>query len=280
MRNLTYAFLALGFSLSIAGIGVGQAVTPTAGEKARQILERGLAESNPEKRKEAVIALSLQGMTEQVFSRLETALDDKDVKVRLAACGSLGALNDKRSIPPLEKALQDRVPEVSFAAARALYELDQTIGKEVLLEVLAGEKKTRSGHLVSEKREAMRMMKNPGGLLKFMVKEGIGMAPVPGLGIAMEALLSDSGVSGRAIAATLLAKEKDEATLAALREALSSKDWSVRAAAVNSLALRDQTEVRSDLVPLLDDNREAVRYRAAAAYVRLELLAENRKSGS
>src|ERR1700694_1674206 len=75
MRNLTYAFLAFGFSLSIAGIGVGQAVTPTAGEKARQILERGLAESNPEKRKEAVIALSLQGMTGQVFSRLETALD-------------------------------------------------------------------------------------------------------------------------------------------------------------------------------------------------------------
>jgi len=239
-----------------------------------------LAEGNPDKRKEAVIALSLEGTTGQVFSRLEAALDDKDVKVRLAACGSLAALNDKQSIPPLEKALQDRVPEVSFAAAKALYELDQPIGKEVLLEVLAGEKKTKSGHLISEKREAMRMMKNPGGLLKFMVKEGVGMAPVPGLGIAMEALLSDAGVSGRALAATLLAKEKDEATLAALREALSAKDWSVRAAAVNSLALRNQHEVRSDLVPLLDDNREAVKYRAAAAYLRLERLAENGKRGS
>ena len=280
MRKLIHVFLALEFSLLTAGTSVGQAVTSPDVEKARQILEKGLAEGNPDKRKEAVIALSLEGTTGQVFSRLEAALDDKDVKVRLAACGSLAALNDKQSIPPLEKALQDRVPEVSFAAAKALYELDQPIGKEVLLEVLAGEKKTKSGHLISEKREAMRMMKNPGGLLKFMVKEGVGMAPVPGLGIAMEALLSDAGVSGRALAATLLAKEKDAATLAALRDALSAKDWSVRAAAVNSLALRNQHEVRSDLVPLLDDNREAVKYRAAAAYLRLERLAENGKRGS
>ena len=282
MKKLIHVLSALGFSLLIAGISLGQAVTSPEGERARQILEKGLADGNPDKRKEAVIALSLEGTNGDVFSRLEAALDDKDVNVRLAACASLAALKYKQSVPPLEKALKDKVPEVSFAAAKALYELDQPIGKEVLLEILAGEKKTKSGHLVNEKREAMRMMKNPGGLFKFMLKEGIGMAPVPGLGIgmsSMEALLSDAGLSGRALAATLLAKEKDEATLAALREALSDKDWSVRAAAVHSLALRDQPEVRSDLVPLLDDKREAVKYRAAAAYLRLQLLVENRKSG-
>jgi HEAT repeat protein len=86
-------------------------------------------------------------------------------------------------------------------------------------------------------------------------------------------------VTGRALAATILAREKDEATLAALREALSDKDWSVRAAAVHSLALSNQPELRSDLVALLDDKKEAVRYRAAAAYLRLELLSQPGKSG-
>ena len=70
------------------------------------------------------------------------------------------------------------------------------------------------------------MMKNPGGLFKVMLKQGIGMAPVPGLGLgvsSMESLLGDSGISGRALAATILAREKDETTLAALRQALAKR---------------------------------------------------------
>jgi len=282
MRPIIFITLTTLISLSTAGISFGQSNISPPGEKARQILEKGLAEPNPEKRKEAVIALSLEGARSEVFSRLAATLKDKEVEVRLAACASLAALKDQRAILPLEKALDDEVPEVSFAAAKALYELDQPIGKRVLLEILAGEKKTHSGYLTSQKREAMRMMKNPGGLFKFAVKGGVGMAPVPGLGFgvsSMEALLSNSGVSGRALAATLLARETDEASLEALRDALSDKDWSVRAAAVHALALRNQPAVRSDLVPLLEDKREAVQYRAAAAYLRLELLELDRQRG-
>jgi HEAT repeat protein len=274
--KFTCLLLAVGISLLTVQASPAQSVTSPEAEKARQILDKGLAESNPEKRKEAVIALSLMG--DLSFSRLEMALEDKDVNVRLAACASLTALKDNRSIPLLEKALKDKVPEVSFAAAKALYERDQPIGKATLLEILEGEKKTKSGYFAIEKRDAMRMMKNPGGLFKFMAKQGVRMAPVPGLGMgvsSLEALMSDAGVSGRALAATMLAREKDEATFAALCEALSDKDWSVRAAAVHSLALRDRPEVRGDLVPLLEDKKEAVRYRAAAAYLRLESLKES-----
>ena len=93
------------------------------------------------------------------------------------------------------------------------------------------------------------------------------MAPVPGLGAgvsSMQALLSDPSVSGRATAALLLEKEKDPQTLAALKEALQDKDWSVRAAAVHALVLRDQPAFQADIVPLLDDKTEGVRLRAAA----------------
>jgi HEAT repeat protein len=90
------------------------------------------------------------------------------------------------------------------------------------------------------------------------------------LGVAsMQALLTDTAVSGRAAAALMLATEKDQATLEALRDALSDADWSVRAAAVHSLALRRDPRLRTDLAPLLDDQNEAVRLRAAAAYLRL-----------
>ena len=75
--------------------------------------------------------------------------------------------------------------------------------------------------------------------------------------------------SGRAAAALMLATEKDQATLEGLRDALSDTDWSVRAAAVHSLALRRDPRLRTDLTPLLDDPNEAVRLRAAAACLRL-----------
>ena len=58
-------------------------------------------------------------------------------------------------------------------------------------------------------------------------------------------------------------------TLKVLRDALSDKDWSVRAAAVHALALRNQTDALEDLIPLLDDKKDAVSYRAAFTYLRL-----------
>ena len=74
----------------------------------------------------------------------------------------------------------------------------------------------------------------------------------------------------RAMAALLLAKQKDQESLDALRDALVDSDWSVRSAAIHSLALRDSGEALDDIAPLLDDNKPAVRLRAAAAYLRLE----------
>ena len=85
----------------------------------------------------------------------------------------------------------------------------------------------------------------------------------------MQALLSDPGISGRATAALMLAHETDQATLDALRDALNDKDWSVRAAAVHALALRRDPRLKTALEPLLADENQAVRLRAAAGDLRL-----------
>jgi HEAT repeat protein len=107
-------------------------------------------------------------------------------------------------------------------------------------------------------------------------------APVPylGLGVAsMQALLNDPEVSSRATAALMLAHEKDQATLDALRNALNDKDWSVRAAAVHALALRRDPRLRTDVEALLGDENQAVRLRAAAGYLRVTAR-QGRTSGS
>jgi HEAT repeat protein len=70
----------------------------------------------------------------------------------------------------------------------------------------------------------------------------------------------------------MLGKDKDASTLAALKDALYDKDWRVRAAAVHSLALRNDFALQKEIEPLIADDREEVRLRAAAGYLRLSSL--------
>ena len=244
-------------------------------EKARAVLEAALADHNPETRKQAVIAFSLAGPHPQVFKVLEDALADKDIQVRLAAISSLVDLHAPRTRELLRKALKDDVPEVSFAAAKALYGLHDPEGREALLSVLAGETKTSSNYLTRQMRDAMRMMHTPHTMFLFAVSQGAGFVPLPGFGTgvsSMQNLLADSGTSGRATAALLLGRERNPKTLQALLDSLEDKDWSVRAASVHALALRNDPGLEPSLIPLMNDNKEGVRLRASAACLRLEML--------
>jgi HEAT repeat protein len=243
--------------------------------EANQVLKDALNDGNPNIRKQAVIALSLTASREPFLSELETMLTDKDVQVRIATVASLVDLHNHGAARALRRALNDQVPEVSFAAAKALFELHDPAGTQALLSVLSGESKTASNFFTDQMRNTIRMMHTPKTLFMFALRQGIGFAPVPGLGegvASMRALLSDPGVSGRAEAALMLGRRRDRDTLRALREALSDKDWSVRAAAIHSLALWNDPILKSDLASLLNDNNKAVRLRAAAAYLRLDSL--------
>jgi HEAT repeat protein len=275
---MRHALLVVLLTPALAICQTTPATAPASGSSGRDqqcqdILEKALQDKNPDTRKQAAIALSLAGSTEPFPSELETMLDDKDVEVRLAAISSLAEIKNGRTVAALHKALNDDVPEVSFAAARALWALNDPEGKKVLLSVLSGETKASSGYIAKQKRDALRMLHTPKTTLLFAVKQGAGLTPIPGLGqgvSSMEALLSDPSVSGRATAALLLENDKDAATLAALKGALTDKDWSVRAAGVHALVLRDDPAFQADIVPLLDDKNEGVRLRAAAGYMRLE----------
>ena len=247
------------------------------------LLQHALTAGNPETRKMAVVALSLAATNGPLFAQFQQMLQDKDVEVRLAVVEGLQDMKTKPAIAALHTALNDPTPEVSFAAAKALWALNDPAGKQALLAVLAGENKTSSGFFDKEKRQAIRMMHTPRTTILYAVQQGVGFVPVPGLGMgisSMQQILTDPTVSGRAAAALLLGKDKDQATLDGLKDALSDKDFRVRAAAVHALALRIDRALRADLEPLVDDGKEEVRLRAAAALLRLSAIPARKKSAA
>src|ERR1051326_2547072 len=122
------------------------------------ILQKALESRNPDTRILAVVALSLATERDPMQSRLEEMLHDKDVEVRLAVVASLAEVKTKPAIAGLHQALNDEVPEVGFAAAKALWMLHDPAGKQALLAVLERESKTASNFLSKQKRDALRMM--------------------------------------------------------------------------------------------------------------------------
>ena len=240
-----------------------------------EILQRALDARNPETRQQAVVALSLVSGSGPLFEQLEQMLQDKDVQVRQAAVASVADVKSKRATAALHKALEDAVPEVSFAAAKALWARHDPVGRTALLAVLAKESKSSSNFFSRQKRDALRMMHTPRTTFLFAAEHGVGFVPLPGLsgGVAsMQEILASSGVPGRASAALLLGADRNPATIDALRDALSDKDPSVRAAAVHSISLRNDPALKTELEPLLQDDKESVRLRAAAGYLRLSAI--------
>jgi HEAT repeat protein len=254
---------------------VGASVTQSTQDRAHSLLDNSLKDRNPDTRKHAVESLGLVSPTEPYLSQLEAMLEDKDVEVRLATITSLLDLKNRRTVSTLQKALDSDVPEVSFAAAKALWTLNEPAGRDALVSVLSGETKASSGFITKQKRDALRMLHTPKTLFMFALQHGAYFAPVPGLGAgisSLQGILSDPTVSGRAAAALLLSTDKSPEVLQALQDALADSDWSVRAASVHTIALRNDPALQADLVPLLEDKKEAVRVRAAAGYLRLEAI--------
>lgn len=250
-------------------------VTESAKDQAWGYITDALKDKNPDTRVQAVQSMGLIGAHEPYVSTLVGMLDDKDVEVRVATVTSLVDLQNKKTVPALKKALNDDVPEVSFAAAKALWGLKDKDGEDALISVLSGETKASSSFINKQKRDALRMLHTPRPMMMFAIKTGAAFAPVPGLGTgisSLQGILNDPSMSGRAATALLLASDKDPRVLAALIDSLQDKEGSVRAAACHALALRNDRKLEKDLIPMFDDKKAAVRLRAAAGYLRLESL--------
>ena len=258
-----------------ASLAFGQAKPADTFQRCLSMLNDAAYDRNPDGRKGAAEALSLMGLKDNALPLLALMLDDHDVPVRIAVVVTLGDFKDDRTLtlPLLKKALQDPVPEVDFAAAKVLYQLHDPEGVQFLLDVVSKESKASSGFLSKEKRSALRLLHTPTQLFTTIAIGAAGFAPVPGLGFGLssaQGILSAPDSSARAASLLLLGSSRDPALADAVGSALSDKEWSVRAAAAHLVAMHPFPEFQQNLVSLLDDNKDAVRVRAAAAYIRLQ----------
>jgi HEAT repeat protein len=244
-------------------------------QKAKDLLLKGVASGNPDTRQLAVMAASLIGDRSEVLTKLYSMLEtDKDVPVKITIISTLGSFNNPAVVPSLQKALKDPVPEVDLAAALALYGLKQPDGKAFLLDVLEGKQKTTSSFMSSEKRSLARMTHTPTTTFLGIVANQFAL---PGLGSGMESavgLSADPASMASSSVIFSLAKDKNDPTIwAALAAALGDKAWAIRAAAVHVIAMHDDPALIDKLVPLMDDKKEQVSFRAAAGYLRLTIIA-------
>jgi len=242
-----------------------------ASRKAWQCLNGGLAEKNYDRRAQAVTALGTIGLRPDVVSLIEASLTDKDAPVRQAAVEVLGRMKSRSSIPKLQAALDDPSAVVAFAAAKALWAIGDKSGEDLFLEVVAGDRKVSPSMIRGGLQQAHEEFHDPTALAELGAEQTAGAFFGPagfGLTTAIE-MAKDKAAPARAASALLLADDKSDSAREALRDALQDKSWIVRAAAAEAIGAHGSANDVATLAPLLDDPHKEVRYRAAAAILRV-----------
>ena len=169
--------------------------------------------------------------------------------------------------------MDDQDPSVALAAAHSLDLMHDDSAYEVYYEVLTGQRKAGKGLIASQ----TSILKDPKKMAQLGFEEGIGFIPFAGIGWgAIKAIRKDDSSPVRAAAAKVLAKDPDPATTKALADAVGDNSWLVRAAALEALAKRGDPSVLETAELSMSDEKDAVKYTAAAAVLRLTSIKESR----
>jgi HEAT repeat protein len=180
----------------------------------------------------------------------------------------------KDAIPQLKASLDDQSPEVSFTAAKALTDLGDDSGRDIIQAVMSGERTDKPSRLHGMMHEAKHRLR-PSQLALMGVKEasGVFLGPasmsIDAIQEAMKESKKDSAAPGRAAAAAILAKDADPYSLILLEWGLGDNNWAVRVAVAKALGERGNQQSIVKLSSLLSDEHHAVRYMAAASMVKL-----------
>jgi HEAT repeat protein len=227
---------------------------------------------NPDHRRQALLALAVVGSSDERAVKLAERLikNDKDPQVRAGAAMALGEMKATDAIPTLQEALKD-TNEVAFAAAKALANMGDASGREMLIAVLSKQRSDSPGILANAKRDAMQKLRHPRQLALMGAENTTGaFFPPASMGLmAVDNTLQMKGKSSRAMAVTYLAKDPDPYAVTVLEWALADDDVEVRVAAAKGLAERGNGHSIPKLQFLLDDGHSSVRTMAGAAILRI-----------
>ncbi len=237
------------------------------------VLTAGLADGNPDHRKQAVAALSAIGPAPRAVKAVEDVLANaKETDLRQTAAASLAEMKATAAIPALRTALDDPSGEVAFSAAKALWDLGDPSGKATFQEILTRERKDSKSFVGGALDEAKRTLHDPKKIAAMGAKEASGALLGPyymGFTVARDAM-KDSGAPGRALAAQYLSKDCDARAVQLLEWALKDDtSWLVKAAAARGLGKCGDEPAIAILETHLHSSHESLRFQAAAAIIRL-----------
>jgi HEAT repeat protein len=243
-----------------------QSTSPTTKAEAWQVIEDAAKGDSAGNRTLAIRVLGLMPDNLNARELADNALADDKSEVKIAAASALGDMGAKASVKKLTTLLQDPDPTVVLAAAHALNQLGDGEAYDVYYQVLTGNRKANKGLIASE----TSILSNPKKLAELGFEEGIGFIPFAGIGWgAIKALTKDDASRIRAAAAKVLARDPDPATTDGLCDAAMDKSWVVRVAAIESLSKRGDLKALNTVMLEIYDEKEVVRYTAAAAYLHL-----------
>src|SRR3989454_1778956 len=252
-------------------------VSPELRKTAWEILATAAADNKVARRQNVIVALSTIGPWSKGVGLVESLLRDKDSDVRALAAAAVAEMNSRRSIPALRRVLDDESAVVRFAAAKSLWQLGDHSGREILTDVLQGDSSPSDGVIKTNLRDANKKLHSPRELAFAGINAASGLLGPFSFGVTMaEQLAADKSASARAVSASLLASDRDPASVRQLQDALLDKNAAVRAAAAKALGHHACRSVVENLHNLLAENKDEVKYMAAAAILRISANAGRR----
>jgi HEAT repeat protein len=248
--------------------------TPSLRDQSWGIFQTGVKDSSSTRRASAVRALSLLRGEPKAVIMATRALDDPAAAVRAAAATALGELHALSAIPKLKQLLSNKETPVVLAASRSLLLLKDPSGYDAYYAILMGDRKGEG--LVAGQ---LAILKDPKKLAALGFREGIGFVPYADIGYgAFRTIRKDSSAPLRVASAKALVDDPDPLIEDALiQTALSDKSELVRAAALEVLAQRGHPESVEKIARGLSDEKDSVRFTAAAATIHLTGLAARKR---
>lgn len=224
---------------------------------------------HPDLRIQALAALGLMGSNPHSVDLITSTLTDANMDVRAAGALAAGQTKAPAIAAALRRTMDDKEPQVAFAAALALWKMGDQSGEDILLAVVDGERSANATLMNGTMHSMNKDLHDPAKLARIGAMQGAGMLLGPfGYGItAYEYLHKSGGDSARVLAVEQIAENHTAPIRAKLLAALMDKDVGVRVAAAKGLASFHEADVPPALALLFPDAKTPLRLTAAAAYL-------------
>jgi len=220
-------------------------------------------------RVQALAALGLIEHNARAEKLITDSMGDKDLDIRTAAVLAAGETKSRNMTTPLRNLLDDKEPQVAFAAATTLWKMKDRSGEDILIAVAAGERPANAKLVNGTMHTMNKDLHNPAALAKIGALQGASMLLGPfGIGItAYEYIRKNGGDSARAKAIDDLSEEHSDLIRKQLLACLGDKDVAVRTSAAKALREYHDPEVSKALAVVFDDPKLPARLTAAASYL-------------